>query len=151
MADLELIPIETLVYDGTSLMRDDGLFLAIKRGLGEIPVVRGTDTVVPGQTGRTARARVADRMAIELEGYVRGIGTTGDDEASAYYDLVLEMQTLFDPTKDPAVLSATLVNGANLTINARAVPPLLWEETILGRLARLNVQLESVDPYWTVL
>lgn len=153
MSNLDLLPITTLTCDGTVVMRDDGLFLSIKKGLGEVPSVRGVDQVVPRREGKIARARVGDKMALELEGLVRGIPDEGDDdpsEAAAYYTLVAEVRAIFDPTKDPWVLSVEMPNGDTWSINVRTVPPLLWEEIIPSRLARLNVALESVDPDWTI-
>lgn len=153
MANLDLVPITDLTFDSVVLMRDDGLFLQLKKGIGEIPMVRGVDQVIPRLAGRYPRARVADRMVIELEGLVRGIPDEADDDPSegeAYYTLVLAMKTLFDPTKAPASLSCVLPDGSTASINVRVVPPLLWDEIIPGRLARLNVSMESVDPDWTL-
>ena len=152
MTTLDLVPITDLTFDSTVLMRTDGLFLTIKRGIGEIPSVRGSDQIVPGRAGRIARARVADVLRIELEGVVGGKAdlVTPVTEPAAYYALVLAMKALFAPTKVPKVLSCVLPDGSTATINARTIPPLLWDEEIAGRLARLNVALESVDPYWVV-
>lgn len=153
MANLDLLPIRALTCDGTVVMRDDGLFLSLKKGLGEIPYVRGSDQIVPGLAGRIPRSRIGDRMALELEGLVRGIPDEADNDPSepvAYYDLVLECRNLFDPTKEPWILSCLLPDGSTASINVRVVPPLLWEELIPGRLARLNVALESVDPTWDI-
>ncbi len=151
MTVLDLVPVTALSFDSTDLMRTDGLFLTIKRGLGEIPSVRGSDQVVPGRAGRIARARVADTLRIELEGIVGGIAAAAPfTEPVSYYALVLEMKALFDPTKAPAVLSCVLPDGSTATINVRTLPPLLWDEEIAGHFARLNVELESVDPGWVV-
>lgn len=150
MPSLALVPVTELTFDSGLLMDDAGLFLQVKRGLGEIPFVRGTDTIVPRRTGRIARARVGDRLSIELEGLVRGIETLTETEAETYYALVLSVKALFDPTKDPATLSCILPDGSTASILVRVVPPLLWEEIIPGRLARLNVAMESVEPDWTI-
>lgn len=144
-------PVTALTFDSTLLERDDGFSLSLKRGLGEVATVRGVDTVIPGRAGRVFRARVADRMALELEGNIIGIGTfPTSTDAEAYYALVLEAQDLFDPTKDPAVLSCVLPDGSTATINVRVVPPILWDEKVPGLAARLNVALESVDPDWVI-
>lgn len=151
---LDLLPHTGLTFDSTSLMRDDlSLFLAIKRGLGEIPTVRGEDQVVPGRAGRIARARVADQMSIELEGWVGGI--SDDDpvvitEPEAYITLVRELVALFDPTQVPKALACTLADGSTASILVRVSPPLLWDEKIAGRHAKLNVALVSVVPTWTI-
>lgn len=146
---LDLLPITDLTFDGTVLMRDDGLFLWLRKGAGEVPGVRGVDVVVPARVGRVARNRVADRLLVELEGIVGGIRTDDGivivEEPVSYYALVLEMAALFDPTKDPATLSYTLPDSSVISLLARTTPPLLWDETIPGRLARLNVALEVVD------
>lgn len=152
MPSLDLLPITSLTFDGTLLMRDDRtLYLSLKRGVGEVPTVRGEDVVVPRLAGRVARARVPDRMALELEGLVVGYRDPTDGsptEPESYYTVVREMRALFDPTKDPALLSGILPDGTLASINVRVVPPLLWDEMIPGRLAKLNVALESVDPDW---
>jgi hypothetical protein len=152
-SDVNLVPITGLTFAGTSLMRDDGVFLMLKKGAGEIPSVRGVDTIVPGLTGRVFRNRVADRLVLELEGYVQGQEDPDDHdptEPEAYYDLVDELVELFDPAADPAALSGTWPDGSIRSIDCRVVAPLLWDEVIHGRLAKLNVALESVSPAWDV-
>lgn len=156
MANVDLLPHTALTFDGTVLMRDDGLFLAIKKGIGEIPLVRGSDQGVPHRAGRIRRARVADKLLIELEGLVRGIPDETDDdpsEAVAYLALVDEVTSLFDPTgSTERTLSYQAADGTTRSIGCSVVPPLLWEELIPGRLARLNVALEAVeDPTWSIV
>jgi hypothetical protein len=153
VANLDLVPITDLTFASTSLMRDDGVFLQLKRGFGEIPTVRGVDQLVPRRAGRIPRSRVAERLDIELEGLVRGIPDEADNdpsEAEAYYALVEELVTLFDPTANERALSFLHPDGTTRSINCRVVPPLLWDEQIPGRLARLNVSLVAVDdPSWS--
>lgn len=153
MTNLNLVPITALTFASTVLMRTDGLFLQLKRGFGEVPLVRGVDQLVPRRSGRIPRSRVADKLSIELEGYVRGIPDEGDNdptEPEAYYTLVDELVTLFDPTADERTLSFLHPDGSTRSISCRVVPPLLWDEIIPGRLAKLNVALEAVDdPSWT--
>ena len=143
-------PITDLEFDSVPLQRDDlSVVLEIKRGLGGVPTVRGSDQIVPGRSGRIPRARVADVTAIELEGVLEG---TGPDDASRRADLVAlreEMRALFDGTKDPAPLSCVLEDGSTATIDVRVVPPILWDE-LPGYVVRVNVAMESVDPDWTV-
>lgn len=153
MTSLDLVPITALTFDSTELMRADGLYLTMKKGLGEIASVRGSDQIVPGRPGRLVRARMADTLRIELEGLVGGKADAMVPltEPASYYALVIELVALFDPSKDPAVLSCVLPDGSTATINVRTIPPLLWDETIAGRLANLNVELESVDPAWSIV
>jgi len=60
-----------LTYDGTDLVPSDGSFvLWISKGLNDAPEVRGQDVTVPALTGQVARNRVANRLPIELSGWV---------------------------------------------------------------------------------
>lgn len=143
-------PVTAVTFDGTSLQRADGsVILEIKRGLGDVPRVRGRDQVVPGLAGRIPRGRIADVLPLELEGIIEGVGATEAERRSSFVALRQEMRALFDPTKDPEALACVLEDGSTATINARCVPPLLWEERP-GYIARLNVALESVDPDWDI-
>lgn len=134
-------PVTSLTFDGTSLQRLDGSVLfEIKRGLGDIPSVRGVDQIVPGRRGRIRRNRIADALTLELEGVV----DAGD--LAEFAVLRQELHDLFDPEAGDLVLSCLLEDGTTATINALVVPPMLWDEK--AGHARVNVALESVDPDW---
>jgi len=138
-----------LSYDGTDLAPSSLEYvLWLVRGLNEVPSVRGADDVVPRRTGRIARARVADVLALELEGWVLAQGTTVALAIANFRESVQALQALFDPVLDPRVLSATMEDGTVQTINARVLPPVLIEERVASHVARVSIALESVDPYW---
>lgn len=141
-----------LTYDSVDLQRSDfSVFLELKKGLNELPEVRGKDTVVPGLTGRYYRNRVADRRELELVGYVSGYDATPSETADRrdFRHRVEELRALFDPTADPATLAAALEDGGSATIEAR-VTSVVWNQ-VAPSLASVSVQMESVDPEWVIL
>jgi hypothetical protein len=109
----------------------------------EGPEVRGTDTIVPGLTGRIARNRVGDRWLIELEGMVAGTGATEALQRSSFLALADTVRTLFDPTAMPATLSALMQDATTRTIEARTLPTILWDQQVPS-MARVNIQLEAL-------
>lgn len=139
-----------LVYDTVDLQASDfRLFLEIERGLNEPVEVRGRDTLVPGRAGRIARARVADRLDIELRGFVFGAGANETAQRSDFAALRQIVRNLFDPRKMPVNLVATLENGTTATIAARPLPGILWQKVIPTHY-RISVPLESVAPDWAI-
>jgi hypothetical protein len=144
------VGIRGLQFSDEDLQPSDlSIFLQIVTGLDDLAAVRGVDTVVPGLTGRIPRERIADVRAIELAGWVQGVGEDEDARRADYRDSVLWLQTLFDPTAPPDVLEVTLESGGTATINAR---PLLmvWGEETVPCVRQVSVALESVDPNWVV-
>lgn len=140
-----------LTFRGSDLQRADfSIFLEIKRGLNEIPEVRGVDTVVPGLTGRYFRNRVADKRTIELVGFVSGYDSTPSETADRrdFRHRVEELRALFDPTLDPGELAADLEDGGTATIDARATN-IVWNQ-VAPSLHEVSVEMESVDPEWIV-
>lgn len=139
-----------LTFDGVDLQRSDfSLFLEVVKGVNEGPRVRGVDTVVPGLGGRIARNRISDGFVVGLQGYVSGVGTGEDQQRKRFADRRAEIRALFDPTADPANLVATLEDGTTLTCAARTLPSMLWDQ-IVPSMARLSLELESLDADWTV-
>lgn len=138
--------VSELTFDGTDLQPDDHSFvLWISRGLTAAPSVRGEDSVVPHAAGRVALSRQADLLRIELDGWIFGATPAG------FRTTQRALMNLFDGVAEPRVLSCLLEDGvATATINARPQPPVLVDEIIPSHLARVNVALESVDPYWVV-
>lgn len=138
------IPLE---YDGNDLQEADfSIFLEIVEGLDESADHRGVDTVVPGLDGQIEGNRRPDRRSILLAGIVRGTGGT------PMADLRDNIQTLsgwFDPAS-PADLVATLENGDTATIRARTTPgfPKWRKENRV--LARVVIELVSIDPEWVI-
>lgn len=140
-----------LTYDSTDLQDADlGLFLQIVHGLNETPEVRGTDWIVPGAAGRVPYPREADVLRIELgDGWVMGTGSTHGDQMADFRDTVKALRELFDPTRDPATLTALLENGDTATISARPQgASLIVNEVVPSLFAYVSVVLESVDPDW---
>lgn len=140
-----------ITYDTTELQpSSQDWVLWIMRGLNDVPSVRGEDDVIPGAPGRVARARQADVRVIELEGWIMAQGATWELAIANFRQSVQALQALFDPTLDPRVLSAVLEDGSVATINARVVPPLVVEERVASHVARIAVQMESLDPDWVI-
>lgn len=138
-----------LTFDATDVQQDPiGLFLEIVRGLNEPMTVRGSDTTVPGLTGRIARNRKGDRLLIELRGLVIGNGATHALQKADFAALRQFVRTLFNPKADPAPLVATLEDGTTATVNARTLN-VIW---ILGgdADAEISVEMEAVAD-WTIV
>jgi len=133
--------VSDLEFDGTSLQRGRTLVMQITRGLLGAPTVRGRDTVIPQAAGQTPRSRQADRLPIELAGWILA------EDPEEYWELVAELNTLFDGVALPRVLSCTVPSIGAATIDAR---PLSIEITpmVESHAARVDVLLESSDPYW---
>lgn len=135
-----------LTFDSTLLQPSDVSFVMwIETGLQGAPTVRGDDTVIPHLAGRVPRSRQADRLIIELEGYILA------ETPSEFADIRGQLMTLFDGVALPRTLSCTLEDGVTTaTIAARPTPPVLLDPIIPSYAARINVRLESVDPYWVL-
>lgn len=142
--------VSDLAFAATDLQPSDRSFvLWVERGLNDIPTVRGEDIVVPHLTGRTAAARVADTMIIELKGWILANGATPDIIAGAFRTVVEALKAVFDPAAGYQTLSATLEDGSAATIQAR-VTALVIDEKVASHVASVDVQMESIDPYWVI-
>jgi hypothetical protein len=139
----------TLTYDGTDIQDLEGIFLEIIRGApGEPAEIRGRDDVALGRDGRVARNRRKDRRVIELVGWVKGTGATEATQRGDYWDNRITLEGVFDSTAT-AVLSATLPSGDVYTISCRLNPPILYNQ-VVPAYATVSLELESVDPDWTL-
>lgn len=142
-----------LTFDGIDIQfADFGIHLEIVEGLNEGPTVRGVDVIVPALDGRVARNRRADTRRIVLAGHVMGNGATQALRQADYRDNVTTIQTLFDPTGDPAALVATLETGDDWTIDARTLN-VIWPhpEQVPSEFAYITIELESVTPNWSAV
>jgi hypothetical protein len=135
--------VSDLEFDGTSLQRDGTLVMQVTRGLLGAPTVRGDDTIIPHLLGRTPRSRQADRLPIELAGWILA------EDPEEFWPLVAEMNTLFDGVALPRVLSANVPGVGECTINARPVGVTITP-VVESHAAQIDVLLESVDPYWDI-
>lgn len=140
-----------LTYDGTDLNPDDyRIFFEIVSGrFADGLEVRGKDVTVPSLAGRSARNRIADARRIELRGHVRGHGDDVDERREDYLALMDALAILFDPTRSPAALIATVEDGSQRSIDARPLPAFAVNEQVPSEFAYVSVVLESVDPDWS--
>jgi len=142
-----------LTYRGTDIQDTDGIFLEIYRGLIEPVEVRGVDLIVPSRSGQIVRNRKGHRLGIGLRGWIRGVDASAPiDEAGDRSDFATNraaFRTLFDPTLDPGALVATLEDGSSRTIDARTLNVI--PDQVVPTFVRVDVELESVDPDWTVV
>jgi hypothetical protein len=139
-----------LTYDSEELQPSSlDYVLWVIRGLNDIPSVRGTDQVVPTRTGQVERNRKADKLAIELKGYVLANGDDVDATVANFRGSVETLKGLFDPALASRVLAATLEDGSAASINARVVG-LAMPEVVPGHVAEVSVSMESLDPYWVI-
>ncbi len=131
-----------LQYDSTDIQEwPFGIFLEIKRGLNEGPKVRGKDTTVPGLNYQLPRNRRAEYIEIELTGYVSGEGVDEEAMREDFATLRDVMKTLFDPTRDPALLIATIEDGTNLYVLARPENT-AWNQ-VVPSMAAVSVELKA--------
>lgn len=140
----------TLVYRATEL-RDLTVrrcWFSVVSGWHDGIEVRGEDTVIPGLSGQTVRARVANLRVIHLSGTV-----FGTDEAN-WKAVMSTLEGIFDPALAPGALVVTnpylgLASGTR-TINARTV-----DYRTVDRLHELvteyDVTLHAIGspPNWT--
>lgn len=140
-------------YDSTELEQVSGglvrMAIGLVRGLDDSPEVRGSDTVIPGATGRVPRSRVWDRRVIELAGFIGGVGTSETAQRADLRALLEDLRELFDPTRSPATLSIELEDGGTATISARPVN-MLCAATIASVREQVSIELEAVDADWQV-
>lgn len=140
-------------YDSTDLVSVvDGyprLMWRCVRGLDELWQTRGRDTVIPGTAGRTVRSRVRDRLAIELEGWLLGVGDTEAEQLADVRAALETFRTLFDPTRAAATLSVALEEGGTADILARPVN-VIWRDDPAPVFREGSIQLEAVGSDWTV-
>jgi hypothetical protein len=138
----------TLTYRTNDVQDIDGIFLEIVRGgPGEVAEVRGVDHLIPGLTGMRAGNRKLNRRVIELRGFVRGDGATEAAQRDDYWDNRIILAGWFDPTVTGALL-ATLPAGNQFTIQARTLPPILFDQRAPS-FASVGIQLESITPDWS--
>lgn len=137
-----------LTYRGTDIQDTDGIFLEIYRGLLDGREVRGIDLIVPSSEGQIVRNRVAHRRAIGLRGWIRGVAGDEDDDRADFAMNRAAFLTLFDETLEPGELSATLEDGSIQTIDARTLNVI--PNIVVPSYWGVDVELESVDPDWTV-
>lgn len=141
--------LSTLTFSGSDLQRSDlSIHLAVTLGYAEVPEVRGSDTIIPSSAGRVFRNREMDRIPIELEGWIQGVGNSEDDRLESFAGLVHELKVLFDPTNDPDTLSGVNYAGDTMTIEARPLA-LRWGPEDIPGLRELTVLMEAVeDSFW---
>jgi len=121
--------VSDLTYASTDLQPTDQSFvLWISRGINDVPSVRGTDVVVPHKIGQTAGTRRADKLAIELTGWVLANGATADLLVAAFREIVESLKALFDPADGYQTLAATLEDGSEAMIAARVVGLVITEQ-----------------------
>ena len=65
-------------------------------GLDSSPEVRGSNVTIPGKTGQTHMAKVADSFPVTLHGII-----FGDTAGTSYLDRMTVLRAVFDPTADP--------------------------------------------------
>lgn len=135
-----------LFYDGVDLQQADlQIFLEVIRGIGETPTVRGLDVVIPALAGRKEYNRVNDVLAIELHGFVRAdpTETTTAGARATFAANRSTIRTLFASDRERADLIVGLEDGTVLSVSARPMPTLLWDERVKSEFAYVNVELEG--------
>lgn len=144
------MPDPQLEFRGLAIDDYAGIRLDISRGFLTPPTVRGEDIVVPARAGRDAGDRIADTLAIMLDGYVGGATS---DEWRTNTDALIA--ALDESGQEPGALIARapylgLATGQEATINCRVKNYV--EGPIRGdQIQTWSIELESVDPYWQLV
>jgi hypothetical protein len=74
------------------------------RGLAEPPAVRGEDVTIPGADGITWMPKVADRIDLELRGFIQGLGADLVDRQETWRAATDAVMALFGGTLSPGDL-----------------------------------------------
>lgn len=129
--------------------------LDIVRGLHEPADVRGKDSIAPGREGRYARNRVKDTRKILLEGQVRGLGTTATERQQSLHETLQTIMAVMERDLAPGELAVDggdygLPPGETWTIDARCVNAIGGPIRSGWSFQEWSIELESVDPDWTI-
>lgn len=139
-------------YDGSDLqLADLSIFFQLRRGLHNVPSVRGKDTTVPARRGRITefRDRVADTLELELYGWVRAdaSATTVAEQRESYEENQQAIRALFHTERDPADLELLMLTRT-LTISARPLNIVPITE-VPGHITVLSIELEGMADWVT--
>lgn len=138
-------------YAATDLQAADlSIFLQFKRGLHELPSVRGEDTVIPTAEGRHEMNRVNDVVRIELEGHVTADADalTNQEQVESFWVNAETLRTLFASDRAWAALNAVLPDGTIKSIQARPLN-MIFTEVIGSLFATVSVELEGYGDWTT--
>lgn len=140
-----------LLYDAVDLQDlPTGVFIEIIAGIGEAPVVRGEDTVIPAAAGTLEGNRIDDFVPIELRAKITAADsamTLADQQASHFTNLLV-VRTLFKPNRERAPLVAILPGGTVMTIQARPLN-LMPAHVVPGLHTEMSIDLAG-DGDWVV-
>jgi hypothetical protein len=129
---------------------DVGIRLQITVGFLARPETRGEDYIVAARVGRSSGDRISDTLKLVLEGTVRGSTV---EEWRTYTDLLWAV--LDENGAEPGELEAGegylgLASGQTATINARVRNVIPGPIRAGGMLQSWSIELESIDPAWSV-
>lgn len=102
------------------------IWFDIASGFSEPPEARGEHIVIPQKPGRTQMTLVADRLQIELRGFVRGIGGTMLERQQSWREATDDLMAVLDPTAAAGELEVEgpymgLATGVSRTIDVLTV------------------------------
>lgn len=139
-----------LTYDGTELRRSDkSVRFYITTGWVDVPAdIRGTDTIVPGLSGRTRRPKVRDTRTVILSGMIMHAEPSG---------LLAIQEELGDLWRADAAPANLVVTGPYLGLDPGETATLLCAtvnvavaDSELAFMRRYSWELVSLDtpPEW---
>lgn len=143
------LALQGLIYNSTDLQPEDlQWYFEIKRGISEVPNVRGKDTIIPGLAGRFEQNRRNDILPLVLEGFVQADPalTDAEDRRASYRANIQIIRALFHSQNARAVLQATMEDGTVQTIDARPLN-ILGGIYIASEYRELNIELEGYDDW----
>ena len=146
-----------LFYRGVSLQDDEynraSIWLDLQVGYAEPAEVRGDDYDLPGAVGMVWAPKVRRRRIIELQGFVRGVGTSLEERQQSWRDSTDVLMALmqFDDDPGPVLIVPPYLGleTASWTIDAVAINTM--GGPITGRMTfqPWSIQLLSIVPDWS--
>jgi len=103
--------------------QDSTIWFDIFSGFSERPEARGDHLVIPQKPGKTEMTLVADRLQIELRGFIRGIGGTQVERQQSWREATDAAMAVFDPVLTAGELEVEgpymgLPTGVSRTLDA---------------------------------
>ena len=135
-------------------LQTDNLKMDLYRGYFEPPEVRGTDDVIPGRPGRDEQIREADKLALRIEGYVVGTGSTEDERSQSWHEATMALMAVLDRTlaSGALIVSAPYLGlpSGTRTIMAKTVNMIGGPAEACMSLQRWSIDLEAIGspPVW---
>lgn len=123
----------------------------LRRGFFEPPQIRGDDYVIPGALGRVWAPKQIDHQIIELQGFVRGFGSTEEERSQAWHEATADLMSVmsFDDEPGEFVVEPPYL-GLETAQAVEAVAINTMSGPVLRRMSfqTWSIQLMVHEPEW---